>query len=58
MRAMQEITGLSVQKLAAQSMNQPKCYGVAKNFFTQASKADPNVVKPAYPYMFHKPFSW
>ena len=58
MRAMQELTGLSVQKLAMQ-MNQPKCYGVAKNFFTQAMKTNPEaVVKPEYPYMFHKPFSW
>ena len=57
MRAMQEISGLSVQKLAA-SVNQPKCYGVAKNFFTNALKSDPNVARPAYPMMFHKPFSW
>ena len=57
MRAMQEISGLSAQKLAA-SVNQPKCYGVAKNFFTNALKSDPNVARPAYPMMFHKPFSW
>ena len=57
MRAMQEVSGLSVQKIAAQ-MHQPKCYGVAKNYFTQAAKADPNVARPSYPLMFHKPFSW
>ena len=58
MRALHEVSGLSVQKLAQQTANQPKCYGIAKNFFTNALKADPNLARPAYPLMFHKPFSW
>lgn len=36
--------------------SQPRCFGVAKNFMTNALKADPKVVLPAYPWIFHKPF--
>jgi len=37
--------------------NQPKCYGAAKNFMTQALKANPEAPTPAYPWLFSKPFS-
>lgn len=58
MRALHEVSGMSVRKLAAEVAGQPKCYGIAKNFFTNAMKADANLATPAYPLMFHKPFSW
>ena len=57
MRSMQQASSLSLQKLAEQ-MHQPKCYGIAKNFFTNALKANPKLATPPYPLMFHKPFSW
>ena len=37
--------------------HQPKCYGIAKNFMTNALKADPNTPLPKYPWIFAKPFS-
>ena len=56
MQAMYETSTLSVHRLMA-SASQPRCYGIAKNFFTNAIKADPNVAKPKVPLMFHKGFS-
>ena len=37
----------------------PKCYGVAKNYFTEAIKVHgaENVKKPEFPFMYSKPFS-
>ena len=35
-----------------------KCFGIAKNYFTNALKADArNVNIPTYPYIFSKPLS-
>lgn len=37
---------------------QPKCYGIAKNYFTRALKTDPSkVTLPTYPWIFSKPFT-
>lgn len=36
--------------------HQPKCYGAAKNFMTQALKANPEMATPAFPWIFAKPF--
>ena len=45
------------QEMATGSRNLPKCFGIAKNFFTEAKKADANVATPAYPLIFSKSFS-
>ena len=45
-------------KMAVQAAKtQPKCFGAAKQFFTNALKANPETVLPAYPWIFAKPFT-
>jgi hypothetical protein len=36
---------------------QPRCFGIAKNFMTNALKADPNAALPTYPWIFTKPLT-
>ena len=35
----------------------PRCYGAAKNYFTNAVKNDPGMKLPQYPLIFSKPLS-
>ena len=44
-------------EMATGSRNLPKCYGIAKNFFTKAKEADPTVATPPYPLIFGKSLS-
>jgi hypothetical protein len=47
-----------LKQAVMQAKSQPKCYGIAKNYFTKALKADPSkVVLPTYPWIFAKPFT-
>ena len=44
-------------EMATGSRNLPKCYGIAKNFFTKAKAADPSTATPPYPLIFGKSLS-
>ena len=44
-------------ELSIGAWNLPKCYGAAKNYFTNAKKADPTIATPTYPLIFAKSLS-
>jgi hypothetical protein len=49
---------LALKNAVMSAKKQPKCYGAAKNYFTNALKADPTkVALPTYPWIFSKSFS-
>ena len=46
----------SLKQALMDARSQPRCFGIAKNFMTNAIKANPQVALPQYPYIFAKPF--